>query len=120
MTKAKEFQVLHDLVIEVTKEHATIIQTVISECITPATTVTVSVGKDDNNKESIIVVFDNSVLRYTGSVDLDTYIDTCLDHDVCTAIKSVIINTLKGFTDIMFDLYFKPVSEVDKILKNIK
>ena len=117
-TKAKEM--LHNLVLEVIKEHTEIIQKVISTCITPATTVTVTVGKDDNDTESIIVIFDNSVLKYTGTIALDTYIDTCIENDIPTAIKSVIVNTLKGFTDIMFDIYFKPVSEVDKILKNIK
>lgn len=117
-TKAKEM--LHNLVKEIIKDHCTIIQKGITATLTPATTVTVTVDKDDHDTESIIVTFDNSVLRYTGSVDLNTYIDTCLEYDIATAIKSVICNTLKGFSDCMFDIFFKPMSEVDKILKNIK
>lgn len=117
-TKAKEM--LHNLVLEVIKEHAEIIQKIISDCLTPATKITVKVGKDDNDKESIIVTFDNTVLRYTGSVDFNTYIDTCIEYDIPTAIRSVVCNTLKGFSDCMFDIFFKSMSEQDKILKNIK
>lgn len=116
--KAKE--ILHNLVLEVINDHCEIIHNILTQCIQPITTVKVVVDTDTYDKDSIVIVFDNPVLQYTMDFDLDTHINACVDSTVNTAIRAIVITSLKAFSDKMFDIFHKDPSEIDKILKNIK